>query len=322
MGQVKGRSKLWTPTRPADSFVDDGSFFFVPGPNFARDWKLNTGTANWHLVANASSMGPFAIDFVGYQWWEYRWNIPYDAQSVYHARTQLHQHVTGTTVGTTYVGFAGVAHDGATYINDGGADSFGSQHYRVMAGESLPTSEVLRTAAWAGYKNWPLSHKPGISQAHDAIRYYRPLIIANYASGTGTLRCHGYSITRQVAGLGATDTIDQGWTAASLLNGWVNYGTQHSTGHPLAAYRRENGRVFLRGLIQPGTLDTAAFQLPPGFRPANPRGLPAGENVHHIATQSSAGALQLWVSADGLIRPRGGGAGMWVDLANINFPAG
>lgn len=54
------------------------------------------------------------------------------------------------------------------------------------------------------------------------------------------------------------------WTAVSFTNSWVNYGSSYAP----AAYRKDaQGFVHLRGLIKSGTLGSAAFTLPAGFRP-------------------------------------------------------
>ncbi len=62
---------------------------------------------------------------------------------------------------------------------------------------------------------------------------------------------------------------DSGWTSVaggSFLNSWVNYDTANWNG---AAYRRvSSGMVILRGLIKSGTVGSAAFTLPVGYRPS------------------------------------------------------
>jgi hypothetical protein len=59
---------------------------------------------------------------------------------------------------------------------------------------------------------------------------------------------------------------DSGWVAPTLLNGWVNYDAIYGP----TGYRRKNGVVYLRGLVKDGTLSTAIFTLPVGFRPVSP----------------------------------------------------
>lgn len=61
------------------------------------------------------------------------------------------------------------------------------------------------------------------------------------------------------------------WRAPTLKNGWLNYGA--GSGRPNAGYRiDENGRVWLRGFLKSGTINTAAFTLPAGYRPIFPAG--------------------------------------------------
>jgi hypothetical protein len=52
------------------------------------------------------------------------------------------------------------------------------------------------------------------------------------------------------------------WTAPTLLNSWVNYGS----GFQDCQYRRVGDMVQVRGLIKSGTI-AVIFNLPAGFRP-------------------------------------------------------
>jgi hypothetical protein len=54
-----------------------------------------------------------------------------------------------------------------------------------------------------------------------------------------------------------------GWTAPSLLNGWINYGSPAQ----ITQYRKIGNRVDIRGGIKTGTANLI-FSLPAGFRPA------------------------------------------------------
>ncbi len=56
---------------------------------------------------------------------------------------------------------------------------------------------------------------------------------------------------------------DSGWITPTLLNGWVNAGG----GQNPVGYRKIGDQVFLRGFFGGGTLNTAIFVLPAGFRP-------------------------------------------------------
>lgn len=60
---------------------------------------------------------------------------------------------------------------------------------------------------------------------------------------------------------------DSGWVAATLQNGWTNYGS----GYQEARYRKVGGEVYLEGTISPGTTTsgTAVFTLPTDMRPVS-----------------------------------------------------
>lgn len=59
---------------------------------------------------------------------------------------------------------------------------------------------------------------------------------------------------------------DSGWRTPTLINGWEDYGGEYG---PIAYRRLASGLVVIEGLIRNGTVgtSTAAFNLPPGFRP-------------------------------------------------------
>lgn len=57
---------------------------------------------------------------------------------------------------------------------------------------------------------------------------------------------------------------DDEWIAATLMNGWQNYGGNFA---PAGYYKDALGFVHLRGGIRNGSIPNTAFQLPAGFRP-------------------------------------------------------
>jgi hypothetical protein len=105
----------------------------------------------------------------------------------------------------------------------------------------------------------------------------------------------GIPLTNEVNRLTAL-TAPGAWTAATLTGGWVNFGGTEQN----AQYRKLGDLVQLRGAIKSGTVGTAAFNLPAGFRP------PA--NVAFAV--SSAGAFgNLAVGANGDVTPANGSTG-------------
>lgn len=78
----------------------------------------------------------------------------------------------------------------------------------------------------------------------------------------------------------AFDVIDtafgtDAWTAPTFQNSWTNYGS----GRAGAGYRLRNGRVELNGVIAGGSaMNTTAFILPVGYRPAFTKDIPCDSN--------------------------------------------
>lgn len=66
-----------------------------------------------------------------------------------------------------------------------------------------------------------------------------------------------------VAATVAAVTAVTTWTALTYTNSWVDYGAPNQVGQ----YRKIGDIVYLRGVVKNGTLNTAAFTLPAGFRP-------------------------------------------------------
>lgn len=98
--------------------------------------------------------------------------------------------------------------------------------------------------------------------------------LANLAQGTSIGRAAGagtgvptaLSEAQQAANiLTAANAVT--WTAPTLLNSWVNFGSGYSN----AGYRKDpsTGIVYIRGLIKDGTATngTVLFNLPSGYRP-------------------------------------------------------
>ncbi len=69
--------------------------------------------------------------------------------------------------------------------------------------------------------------------------------------------------------------VGSGGGAPAFANGWVNYGLPFT----LASFFKDPfGMVHFTGLIKSGTLNTAAFTLPAGYRPTGRLRLPSGSH--------------------------------------------
>ena len=91
------------------------------------------------------------------------------------------------------------------------------------------------------------------------------------------------------------------WTYATYQNGWVAYNGFLWHG---AQYRKVGDMVQIRGMVSSGTVNTAIFTLPEGFRPAL---------WHEYATVSNAlfGWLRVTGSGDVVLVS---GSNAWVSL--------
>lgn len=59
------------------------------------------------------------------------------------------------------------------------------------------------------------------------------------------------------------------WVAPTLVNGWVNFGSDYlGAAYQTARYRKVGDVVYIEGMIKSGTIDQPVFILPAGFRPA------------------------------------------------------
>lgn len=138
-------------------------------------------------------------------------------------------------------------------------------------------------------------------------------ITACYKTYTGKIRIIDTEVTK-VCGAAEQKLTwasgpDTGWTAPTLLNGWVDYPSPWSP----VGYRKIGGVVWLRGLVSNGTLDTAMFTLPAGSRPGI-------RLLFNVQTWPDVSA-RMEVHADGtVINGSGSGNNAWISLDGISFP--
>jgi hypothetical protein len=99
------------------------------------------------------------------------------------------------------------------------------------------------------------------------------------------------------------------WQVPTLNAPWLNYGDVFA----VVGYRRDAGRVQLRGLVKAGSGGTVIFVLPAGFRP------PA-QQIYPVVSDSSVTA-RIDVKANGEVLVSQPGAGVlgWLSLDGIGF---
>jgi hypothetical protein len=97
------------------------------------------------------------------------------------------------------------------------------------------------------------------------------------------------------------------WTNPVLLNSWVDYGTD--TYEP-AGYYLDRKRVFIKGLIKNGVMNTTLFNLPVGFRPPLNFIIP-------VLTDGGPGSMEIRNTGDVVLGS--GGTNAWVSISNVSF---
>lgn len=152
-----------------------------------------------------------------------------------------------------------------------------------------------------------------------------------YVKSDGHLYVRGGDGTeRRVSGY---DVVDSGWITPELFNGWVP--ESGTTGYGVAGYRKIDGVVYCRGLVENGT-DGAIFNLPSGFRPSASHTCPAIMNSHmnttvlssagvghaHISYRTQVGGrLDLYSNGNVSYNSFGVFGNGYVSLCNVMFPA-
>lgn len=114
----------------------------------------------------------------------------------------------------------------------------------------------------------------------------------------------------QLFNRGAGGVIEDAWhTVTSFTNSWAQYGD--FTYGTIGYYKDALGTVHLRGLLASGTLNTAAFTLPAGYRP---------EYGQIYGTVAGGAFAELRVYNDGTVVPVSGSTA-WFSLFGVTFRA-
>ena len=139
--------------------------------------------------------------------------------------------------------------------------------------------------------------------------YFRQVTGTSDTNDRGTI--FGYVLTQGSVGGGNITGSDTGWLPLpALQSGWTQYPSWE-----VAAYRKLNGIVYLKGLLAAGTVTpgTLMFTLPVGFRNS-------GGNSHTPVASgaSTGGAVNIY--NDGRVLTNYNLSG-WCSLNNISYPA-
>ncbi|MFQ6308725.1 hypothetical protein [Lysobacter capsici] len=128
-------------------------------------------------------------------------------------------------------------------------------------------------------------------------------------TGTEILPAVQAGQTRSTTAAALADLRKGAWQVPTLNAPWANYGDAFAT----AAYRKDSGRVQLRGLVKGGVGGSNMMTLPAGFRP------PAQQI--YVAVCDGPTPARVDVRATGEVavaQPTSGTVG-WLSLDSISF---
>ncbi|WP_408951507.1 hypothetical protein [Lysobacter sp. Hz 25] len=115
--------------------------------------------------------------------------------------------------------------------------------------------------------------------------------------------------TRSATTAAVADLRKGAWQAPTLNASWANYGDVFA----VAGYRRDAGRVQLRGLVKAGGGGTAIFVLPVGFRP------PTQQIFTAVSDSSVQARVDVKANGEVLVSQPGAGVLGWLSLDGIAF---
>jgi hypothetical protein len=202
-------------------------------------------------------------------------------------------------------------------------------------------------AAVGGAFHYPVSPSAGEMFANQNSKLIHFWDGANWLPGAGFFPCtsttrpgfasEGCTIYETDTGryyvmIGSTWTMvgnsgfnDITWQTPTFQNGWVDYGS----GYAACAYMRRNSIIYLKGLAKNGTMGTAMFTLPQGYRPgewniyssvnAAPPTSGASAGTAHTHTVPNGGA-RIDIAQDGLVKVSNGTNG-FASISGISFVA-
>jgi hypothetical protein len=105
---------------------------------------------------------------------------------------------------------------------------------------------------------------------------------------------------------------DPTWTAVTYTNSWADYDATTYNG---GGFRIDDeGRVYLRGLIRSGTLNTSGFTLPTGYRPSR-------RCVFVCISNNAIGRIDVYADGTVVIGQDSIGSNVYFTLEGIAFQA-
>jgi hypothetical protein len=208
----------------------------------------------------------------------------------------------GVTIHSSSVGHGDLRFSGPGGINFGWSDSLPSGAMRLIQASANLRFEGESSEGWAGVEiDGELLFAGGGAADVSLVRGAAGRLDLSSGdtlriSDTGQLEFGTDTLIRRVGAnvlsLGNGNELrssGEAWTGVTFSGTWTNFGGAWNT----AAYRKDaQGYVHLKGTIKSGTIGTAAFTLPAGYRPAaDGRHACVSNNAFGSCTITSAGVV-------------------------------
>jgi len=170
-------------------------------PDLDYEWVNHLGNG---VITNVDSStipgtgGGNVREVTGQRWDIYDEKIPFNPETLYKVSARVRMTVAPTVAGKCllYVGVAGIAADGSTFVNANGINSFSNQFYVAANGRDLEADGANVWVTVVGYFKGH-SAAPGSGASADPLnpktlqdncRFFKPLIVVNYSNGDGTVQ--------------------------------------------------------------------------------------------------------------------------------------
>lgn len=200
--------------------------------NYSGDGEIYSGT----VMTFGNNAGDDQV------WYIRDENIPLDAGVVYKVTARVRNQTAGNAL---YFGVAGVAADGTTFVNSSGANSYGSQFY--LENYSTADSDYRIVTGYIGSNNTQLPK--GGRNLPAAVKFFRPLIIANYPNMAGKVNIDYFNVDvvdgQSIASIEETKESVNGiyskWSIKADVNGYIGGLGIENTGQNVDMIIRADG---------------------------------------------------------------------------------
>lgn len=183
----------------------------------AADWTNHSGSGGPSIVTEPLATGGKCLS-VGNNsgndqaWLTHNTNIPFDPTATYRIKARVRR-TLGT--GKIYLGVMGIAADGTTPINTSGTVSTSQQFYLAANAVDPATTFSEYVGYFSGNTIGGTGYSPSLGapgRLHPDCKFFRPLILVNYAGVAGVSDIDTYSIEKvsveEIAAYNAKNYVD------------------------------------------------------------------------------------------------------------------